>query len=416
MEEVEKIAEQRLRRVQDAINLKEPDRVPLGLGFDYGFIAKWSGLTTYDVLFNYDKAREAIVKVARDFPVDNPPMAMLGTGSLVGFALRDYPDIAMFVGPLTGPMHDILRDKYTRWPGRELSPNTGSFQFIGGEFMRADEYDKFVENPSEFMAEVVVPRAHQSLERPGSAEAMAALIRACLEGMKYSNFLFSIAQDFARLGYPQRVGGGFLTSVPLDFLGDFLRTIPGILVDLRKQPEKVKLACDVLMDLMDESLLKRLPTPLPEGFSIGIPLHLNEYLSPKLYYEFYWPHLKKIIVDFYNRGARSFVAFEGRHDAYLESILELPRGWGVAYFEKTDVRKAKKVLAGHTCVSGGIPTTLLLSATPSEIEKYVKNLLEEMMPGGGFMLMTSTPIPAETPPENIRAVIRAVEKYGVYRR
>ncbi|MEM1674864.1 MAG: hypothetical protein QXI56_08350, partial [Candidatus Bathyarchaeia archaeon] len=323
MEEVEKIAEQRLRRVQDAINLKEPDRVPLGLGFDYGFIAKWSGLTTYDVLFNYDKAREAIVKVARDFPVDNPPMAMLGTGSLVGFALRDYPDIAMFVGPLTGPMHDILRDKYTRWPGRELSPNAGSFQFIGGEFMRADEYDKFVENPSEFMAEVVVPRAHQSLERPGSAEAMAALIRAALEGLKYIKFTDSLINELAKLGYPS-ANATALTLVPLDFLGDYLRTIPGVLLDLRRKPDKVKEACDALM----KNLPYRTFTFKPIS-SIMIPLHLNEYLSPKLYYEFYWPYLKNIITSFYNRGIRCHVAFEGRHDAYLESILELPKGWGV---------------------------------------------------------------------------------------
>ncbi|MEM1839374.1 MAG: uroporphyrinogen decarboxylase family protein [Candidatus Bathyarchaeia archaeon] len=410
MEEVEKIAEQRLRRVQDAINLKEPDRVPLGLGFDYGFIAKWSGLTTYDVLFNYDKAREAIVKVARDFPVDNPPMAMLGTGSLVGFALRDYPDIAMFVGPLTGPMHDILRDKYTRWPGRELSPNTGSFQFIGGEFMRADEYDKFVENPSEFMAEVVVPRAHQSLERPGSAEAMAALIRAALEGLKYIKFTDSLINELAKLGYPS-ANATALTLVPLDFLGDYLRTIPGVLLDLRRKPDKVKEACDALM----KNLPYRTFTFKPIS-SIMIPLHLNEYLSPKLYYEFYWPYLKNIITSFYNRGIRCHVAFEGRHDAYLESILELPKGWGVAFFEKTDVRKAKKILEGHTCVMGGVPPTLLLNATPSEVEEYVRKLLEEVMPGGGFILAASTAIPAETPPENVRAVIRAVEKYGVYKR
>ncbi|MEM1784414.1 MAG: uroporphyrinogen decarboxylase family protein, partial [Candidatus Bathyarchaeia archaeon] len=69
-----------------------------------------------------------------------------------------------------------------------------------------------------------------------------------------------------------------------------------------------------------------------------------------------------------------------------------------------------------TCVMGGVPPTLLLNATPSEVEEYVRKLLEEVMPGGGFILATSAPIPAETPPENVKSVIRAVEKYGVYRR
>jgi len=407
----EELARERRERIEAAINLKEPDRVPLQLHFDYGFIARWSGITTFELLFDYEKAGRAIVKIVKDFPTDMPPLAMLGTATLLGFALRDYPDVAAFVAPLTGPMHDIIRDKYTRWPGRELSPNAGSFQFIGGEFLKAEEYDAFIDDPVKFMAEVAVPRAHASLEKPGSPEAMATLIRACLEGSKYFRFSGMLAQDIAKLGY-EFGGPSALTSVPLDFLGDFLRTIPGILLDLRKIPDKVKQACDVLM----ETQHKRLLTSGMTVRSVGIPLHLNEYLSPKFYYEFYWPYLKKIIVDMYNKGVRCNVAFEGRHDAYLESILELPKAWGVAMFEKTDVRKAKQILKGHTCISGGIPPTLLLNSTPEKIEEYIKELLEELMPEGGFILGSSTAIPAETPVENVRAVIRAVEKYGVLRR
>ncbi|MEM1674529.1 MAG: uroporphyrinogen decarboxylase family protein [Candidatus Bathyarchaeia archaeon] len=407
----EELARQRWERIKAAADLKEPDKVPLELLLDFGFRARWYGITTYEFFFDYEKAKKAIIKTATDFPTDFPPLPMFGTGSLIGLALRDYPDIARIAGVLTGPMHDILRDKYTRWPGREISPNSGSFQFIGGEFMKADEYDDFISDPFGFIAEVVVPRAHQSLERPGSAEAMAALIRAALEGLKYVEAVDSLVNGLIELGYPSLLA--FITSVPLDFIGDFLRTIPGVLLDLRRRPDKVKEACDVLIK---ETMSRRIIlTSRSVGFVL-IPLHLNEYLSPKLYYEFYWPYLKNIITSFYNQGVKCQVAFEGRHDAYLESILELPKGWGIALFEKTDVRRAKRVLEGHTCVMGGVPPTLLLNATPSEVEEYVRKLLEEVMPGGGFILATSAPIPAETPPENVKSVIRAVEKYGVYRR
>ncbi|MEM2394611.1 MAG: uroporphyrinogen decarboxylase family protein [Candidatus Bathyarchaeia archaeon] len=406
----EDLAKERRERLEAVMNLKEPDRVPLQLHFDYGFIAKWSGITTHELLFDYEKGRQAIIKIVKDFPTDMAPLAMLGTGSLLGFALRDYMDAAPFAGALTGPMHDILRDKYTRWPGRELSPNSGSFQFIGGEFLKPDEYDQFIDDSVKFMAEVVVPRAHDALRKPGSPEAMAALIKVGLEGMRYARLVGMMGEDIAKLGYSFGGTPTALTSVPLDFIGDFLRTIPGILLDLRRIPDKVKQACDMLMETQHKRLLRL-------GLrNVGIPLHLNEYLSPRLYNEFYWPYLKKIIVDFYNVGGRCGVAFEGRHDAYLENLLELPKGWGTAMFEKTDVRKAKRILAGHTCISGGIPPTLLLNATPEKVEEYVRDLLKEMMPGGGFILASSTAIPAETPVENIRAVMRAVEKYGVYRR
>jgi len=144
-----------------------------------------------------------------------------------------------------------------------------------------------------------------------------------------------------------------------------------------------------------------------------IPLHLNEYLSPKLYNEFYWPTLKEVILRLGKEGVKSWVFFEGHHEAHLETILELPRGWGVAYFEKTDIVKAKKVLQGHTCVVGGIPISLLVGGTPARIEEYIKNLLEQVKPGGGFMLSASIgTAPADTPLENLSALIEAVEKYG----
>ncbi|MEM1539506.1 MAG: uroporphyrinogen decarboxylase family protein [Candidatus Bathyarchaeia archaeon] len=405
----EQLAMEKLERIEAAANLKEPDKVPLELNIDFGFKAKWAGITTYELFFDYEKARKALVKAAKDFPIDFPPLTLISSGSLLGFALRDQSDVVPFAGVLTGPMHDILRDKYTRWPGRELSPNAGSFQFIGGEFLKPEEYDQYIEDQVKFMAEVAVPRAHDALRKPGSPEAMAALIRVGLEGLKYASFVEAVVKDFAELGYAFFGMGG--AGVPLDFLGDFLRTIPGILLDIRRIPDKVKQACDVLL----RSTLERISTYKNVKF-VFMPLHLNEYLSPKLYDEFYWPHLKRIIVESHNRGMKCLVAFEGRHDAHLEKLLELPKGWGIGLFEKTDIRKAKKLLEGHTCVMGGIPPTLLLNATSQQIEEYIKKLLEETMPGGGLILASTTAIPAETPPENIKAVIKAVEKYGTIRR
>lgn len=405
---LEELAKERMERMEAVSNLKEPDRVPLQLHFDYGFIAKWSGITVHELLFDYGKAYKAIVKMARDFPTDSPPLPMMGSRCLLGFALRDYPEIAAFVGILTGRMHDVLQDTYTGWPGRELPVNSGSYQFIGGEFIKQDEYDEFIKNPIGFAAEKVVPRAHRALRKPGSAEAMAALMKAVLEGQRYSMFMEGLAGEIAKLGYVFNPSA--LTLVPLDFIGDYLRTIPGVLIDLWKIPEKVKMACDAMMRVQYSNLSERFGSLK----RVGIPLHLNEYLSPKLYGEFYWPYLKKIIVDFNSIGIKCGVAFEGRHDAHLERILELPMAWGTAAFEKTDVRKAKRILAGHTCISGGIPPTLLMQATPEKVEEYVRDLLREVMPGGGFILASSTAIPAETPVENIRAVMRAVEKYGVY--
>ncbi|MEM3478622.1 MAG: uroporphyrinogen decarboxylase family protein [Candidatus Bathyarchaeia archaeon] len=65
--------------------------------------------------------------------------------------------------------------------------------------------------------------------------------------------------------------------------------------------------------------------------------------------------------------------------------------------------------------NGGIPPSLLLEATPDKIKEYVKSLLGEMKPNGGFILSPGVAdIPRAVPPENLRALIEAVEEYGRY--
>lgn len=146
-----------------------------------------------------------------------------------------------------------------------------------------------------------------------------------------------------------------------------------------------------------------------------IPLHLNEYLSPKLYNEFYWPTLKEVIIKLNEAGMKCMVAFEGWHDAHLETILDLPVGWGTAMMDKTDARKAKRLLEGHTCIQGGIETGMVIASTPAMLDEYIKELLGDMMPGGGFILAPNVGnFPRGTAIENIRAVYEAVEKYGKY--
>ncbi|MEM2028005.1 MAG: uroporphyrinogen decarboxylase family protein [Candidatus Bathyarchaeia archaeon] len=403
----EELLKERFGRVEKAVELSEPDRVPLIIFTCGDILRKYA--TGYELYFNYDKAREVSVKFVTEYPADVFLAALAAEGFVFALAFSDYPDIAPSIRFWTGPMHDTLGDKYTKWPGREL-PEDSIFQFIGGQFMDAKEYCRLSEDPVAFVNEIIFPRACVNLEKAGSSKANAALIRLGFEASRYLRFLGESAADLAKVGIPSLP----LTFAyaPLDFIGDFLRYPTGALLDVRRHPDEVKRACEALVEPIIKVALSLKPAGAKYAF---IPLHLNEYLSPKLYNEFYWPTLKKIIVELYGQGIRSLVFFEGWHDPHLETILELPKGWGIAYFEKTDVRKAKKILGGHTCIMGGIPPSLLLEATPDKIKEYVKSLLGEMKPNGGFILSPGVAdIPRAVPPENLRALIEAVEEYGRY--
>jgi len=401
----EELAKERLARLEAAINLREPDRVPLrGVGGD--IIPAYAGISQYEFCYDYEKAKKAIEKYLRDFPFDSSSASITGIdGRILSVAFSEFPDIAGSTTFITGAMHDALGDKYCRFPGREID-ECSSPQFVGQTFMEADEYDQLIEDPVKFVSETVLPRACENLATP--RQAMATWVRMGMEYKRFSAVGREIGKIAAGLGYPSMPMGG--AYAPLDIVGDFLRGFNTVLLDIHRYPDKVKKAAEALVELIIDYALT---TKKMGAEFVMIPLHLNEYLSPKHYKEFYWPTLKEVIVRLFNEGIRSSVFFEGYHDAHLETILELPKGWGIAYFEKTDIVKAKKVLQGHTCVQGGVPISLLVTGTPEIIEEYVKNLLEQVKPGGGFILSTDIgTAPRETPIENIHALIEAVEKYG----
>lgn len=399
------LAEERLARFEAAANLEEPDRVPLW-GVSGDIIPAYYGITQYEFNYDYEKAIKAIEKFIKDFPFDFSMAGLSGLeGRIFSIAFSEFPDLSVSLGMISGPMHDILQDKYYRYPGREIEENA-SPQFIGGTFMEADEYDKLIEDPVGFISDTILKRVCRNLATP--RQSMAALVRLGIEIKKSGDFVAEVGRISAQLGFPAiALGWGY---APLDIIGDFLRGIETVVLDLRRYPEKVKKATEALVEPVINYALTSKMIGAKYAF---FPLHLNEYLSPKLYNEFYWPYLKKVILRLLDEGIKSFIFFEGQHEAHLKTILELPRGWGIAYFEKTDIIKAKKLLQGHTCVMGGIPMGLVTGGTPEEIQEYIKRLLEEVKPGGGFILAPGvSTAPADTPLENISAIIEAVEKYG----
>ncbi|MGB9977561.1 uroporphyrinogen decarboxylase family protein [Thermovenabulum sp.] len=402
----EELAKERYDRIMAAINLQEPDRLPLaGVGGD--IVPAYYGISQHEFCYDYDKAVKAVEKFIKDFPCDWPFAASISglDGRVFCMAFADTPDIAFNTTFITGPMHDVLGDKYYRYPGREISADA-SPQFIGGVFMDPSEYDQLIENPVKFIAETILPRACRNLATP--KQMMATMVKFGIEITRFGALMGQIGAISAQLGYPSiGIGGAY---APLDIIGDFLRGPENTLLDIRRYPDKVKKACEAMVEPIVNYGLEAKKYGINLIF---IPLHLNEYLSPKLYNEFYWPGLKEVILRLVNEGMKVFVFFEGRHDAHLETILELPKGWGVAYFEKTDIIKATKLLKGHTCIMGGIPISLVVGGTPEKIHEHIKNLAEQVKPGGGFILAPSVgTAPKDTPLENIAALYEAVEKYA----
>ena len=142
MKTPEELYLEREKRVGDTIALKMPDRIPLLLFFGF-FPAKYAGFTVQEVMYDPEKLWESEEKVLTDFPMDmahNP------------FPLR-------FLGPLL----EVLDFKALVWPGHGLSSND-TYQFVEGEYMKAEEYDHFLLDPSDFMVRRFWPRIYGALK------------------------------------------------------------------------------------------------------------------------------------------------------------------------------------------------------------------------------------------------------------
>jgi len=81
-----------------------------------------------------------------------------------------------------------------------------------------------------------------------------------------------------------------------------------------------------------------------------------------------------------------------------------------------DTPKMKKEFGDSLCFwGGGIDVQQTLPrATPQAIEDEVQRRIEDLAPGGGFVFTTTQAIQPDTPPENIAAMWRALQRYGVY--
>jgi len=149
---------------------------------------------------------------------------------------------------------------------------------------------------------------------------------------------------------------------------------------------------------------------------IFIPLHkgADGFMSDKQYKTFYWPTLKKMIMEYIEQGMVPFLFAEGEYTSRLDIIGDIPKGKVIWHFDFTDMALAKQALHGIACIAGNVPISLLNTGTPDEVRKYCKKLIDVAGKDGGF-IMTSGGVIDKARPENVRAMIEFTKEYGVYR-
>jgi len=413
--ETEKLYKERATRIKDTIQLKKkPDRVPVLLIPSF-FPAFYSGLTPRDVMYDSEKANQSWKK----FYVDFQPDAHFGC-----------------VAPGPGRFFDILDWKLYKWPGHGVTPEH-TYQCIEGEYMKAAEYDAFIQDPSHFFLTTYFPRISGSLEPfkklanqtvvaemyglagtfipfglPDVQAAFKALMEAGNEALKWAGYYLAFEKEMPRLGFPSGQAG--FTKAPFDTLGDTLRGTRGIMMDMYRQPDKLLKAMEAILPFWIKkgvSEARALGNPL-----IFIPLHkgADGFLSDEQYKKFYWPYLKQILLGLIAEGVVPFCWAEGGYNSRLDVIRDLPKGKTIWLFDQIDMIRAKKILGDVACIAGNMPMDLLTLGTTQQVKDYARKLIDNCSQGGGY-IMANCAFFDNVKAENVKAMIDATKEFGAYK-
>jgi MtaA/CmuA family methyltransferase len=147
--------------------------------------------------------------------------------------------------------------------------------------------------------------------------------------------------------------------------------------------------------------------------SIGEPIAGPDLLSPNHYKQYPWIHEKRMVAELkekqiilHNHICGNTVPIVEEFIATGAQVLEIDH--------KTDPVIVKDAARHKTCLLGNIDTGLLMDGTPDEVDKACKQLIEIWKPDSGFILGPGCALGTTTPADNIHVLVESAKKYGYY--
>jgi uroporphyrinogen decarboxylase len=199
------------------------------------------------------------------------------------------------------------------------------------------------------------------------------------------------------------LGFGFDRFLPMlfredKFAVDYMRRVRDYWVEVGKREQEI--GVDAIM-ITDDYAFRNGP-----------------FFSPKLFGKLILPLLSEEIREFKKLG----VPVIHHSDGDVSLLLPLLINAGIDAIQSIeptagmDIGEVKRVYGDKLALIGNIDSGVLLSfGTPGEVEETVKRTISECAPGGSYVLSSSNSLHYGCKLENIRAMLNAGKKYGVYR-
>ena len=206
----------------------------------------------------------------------------------------------------------------------------------------------------------------------------------------------------------ERLGKNFFIETCIDSgpfgLACTLRNINSFLIDLYDNPSKA-------LDLLD------LCTQTVKVYGIAIAksgAHAIQFgdsaaslISREFYKKFVLPFEQEVFREISKLGVKTILHICGDSTHILEEMASS----GADCLEidhRVDIGYAKRRVGNRVCLKGNLaPSRLLLQGTSEQVYREAKKCIKIANGNGGFILNPGCEVPADTPSENILAMVKA---------
>ncbi len=332
---------------------------------------------------------------------------------------------------------EALQLKQMRWPGGDL-PDDAPFQWVEGEYIKADEVDQFLADPNGFAMRTILPRiagifqplsfiqfpptywlanAYSTillapfLSAPGMKEMFEGMAAFAADAQDYMAAEGAYWGEMAAMGYPcPFVGVGFPA---FDLVSDYFRSLRGSTLDMFRQPDKLLAMIDLMLPASINLIIGACKaTNTTRAF---IPMHRGAggFMSDEQFEKFYWPSFSALIYACIENGITPMPLFEGDYTPRLKYLATLPPARSRRTWTRSTARSSRRC-AATSCASGATSrrrSWRLGRRSRSRTTSRNSSTCSATRARSSSTALSG--IPDESRPENILALKEAVDEYGV---
>ncbi len=406
-------------RILAAVNHQEPDRIPVDLGatpssgisaIAYTNLKKHMGMNTghtriYDVVQQLAQPEEAVLDTfgvdvvdigrafnERDEHWYDTPMADGQTGQYpVWFKPAARPD-GSFEAEVDGTV-------IAKMPAGGTFYDQTYFPYLQGY---PGDYEKL---PNAMKMVLWAALAHSPWDHAGEPDFWQQLRRRTLELRQSTDRALMV-----------------VCGCNLFEWGTFLRRMDNFMMDVFADQDNVRVLLDALMEI-HLATLEKVCTAVGDladilRFGDDLGMDSGPFMSPQIYRDIFKPHHARLNEYVHkNSQMKTFIHSCGSIYKLLPDMIEA--GYDILNPVQTNcanmdpVTLKKEFGSDITFWGGGCDTRHVLNnATPRQVKDHVKERLEILSPGGGFVFNTVHNILPEVPPENIIAMFEAVAAFN----